>query len=330
MSESTSARGGGASVSVDPCEHGSAPGHAHAHAHSVASARARHERGRDAGRLVRALLLTGTIAIAELVGGLVSNSLSLLSDAGHMLVDVSALALSLLALFFALRPADPKKTYGYYRAEILSALVNGVVLLGMTGFIVFEALERLSRPEPVRLGPALIVSAVGLVANVVALLVLHPSHSLNVRGAYLHVLGDTLSSVGVLVGLGLMWLTGWTRIDPLISLLIALIIVVGAVRLLRESVDVLLEAVPKHVDLEAVRAILAAVPEVRGVHDLHVWTISSGIYALSAHLVVDEPTVCENDRILTAVKHKLIEEFGIDHTTIQIESSAYAHVGEVH
>lgn len=288
------------------------------------------ERRKDRGRLIGALAVTSIIALAEAVGGYLSNSLALLSDAGHMLADVSALALSLLALWFAGKPATVKKTYGYYRLEILSALANGVVLLGITVLIALEAWRRLRSPAEIKLGPMAGVAAVGLVANLVALSLLHRSHSMNVRGAFLHVAGDALSSVGVLLGAALIWRTGWPWVDPAISLLIAVVIVAGAFRLVRDAVDVLLEAVPSHVDMEAVKGILVRVPGVTAVHDLHVWSISSGIYALSAHLVVLDPMVCNNDQILSAVKHELFDRFGIDHTTIQIESETYAHLGEVH
>ncbi|WP_370459044.1 cation diffusion facilitator family transporter [Aggregicoccus sp. 17bor-14] len=318
--------------------HGGAAGadHAHgeacSHGHGVPRRPASQadERRKDKRRLLFALLLTGTIAIAEAVGGYLTNSLALMSDAGHMLTDVSALALSLLAVWFAGKPPDVKRTYGFYRMEILSALFNGVLLLGITVFILLEAWERFRAPAVVQLGPMAIVATVGLVANLAALGFLHGSHSMNTRGAFLHIVGDTLSSVGVLVGAAIMWFTGWYAVDPLISVLISLVIVVGAVRLVRDAVDVLLEAVPAHVDMEAVKQLMAKVAGVRAVHDLHVWTISSGMYALSAHLVVDDPMVCNNDRILEAVKHELFDRFGIDHTTIQIESETYAHLGEVH
>ncbi len=264
------------------------------------------------------------------MGGFLTNSLALMSDAGHMLTDVSALALSLLALWFSGKPANLKKTYGYYRMEILSALLNGVLLLGITVVILVEAWERFRSPAQVALGPMAVVAGVGLVANLAALGFLHRTHSLNVRGAFLHVLGDALSSVGVLLGAGIMALTGWFVVDSIISVVISVVIVVGAIRLVRDAVDVLLEAVPAHVDLEAVRDLLLKVQGVSAVHDLHVWTISSGLYALSAHLVVANAMACNNDEILSAVKHELFDRFGIDHTTIQIESETYAHMGEVH
>jgi cobalt-zinc-cadmium efflux system protein len=280
--------------------------------------------------LTIAFALIAAFFVVEAIAGFVTNSLALLSDAGHMLTDVSALLLSLLALWFAGKPADLKKTYGYYRMEILSALLNGVLLLGITAFILYEAWERFQQPAEVKLGPMAVVAGVGLVANLGALAFLHRSHSMNIRGAFLHVLGDTLSSVGVLVAAGLMALTGWFVVDPLISVLISGIIVVGALRLVRDAVDVLLEAVPAHVDMAAVKELMLKVPGVTAVHDLHVWSISSGIHALSAHLVVLDPMVCNNDEILSAVKHELFDRFGIDHTTIQIESETYAHLGEVH
>lgn len=288
------------------------------------------ERRKDRSRLIFALVLTATIALAEAVGGWLTQSLALMSDAGHMLTDVSALGLSLVALWFAGKPADVKKTYGYYRMEILSALLNGVLLLGITGFILFEAWERFQTPTPVKLAPMAMVATVGLVANLGALGFLHRTHSMNVRGAFLHVLGDTLSSVGVLIGAGIMALTGWFVVDAIISAVISVVIVVGAVRLVRDAVDVLMEAVPSHVDMPQVKELMLRVPGVTAVHDLHVWTISSGVYALSAHLVVLDPMVCNNDEILSAVKHDLFDRFGIDHTTIQIESETYAHLGEVH
>lgn len=311
-------------------DHSHGHGHGHGHGPSGRPSQLADERRKDRKRLLFALVLTATIALTEAVGGYLTNSLALMSDAGHMLTDISALALSLLALWFAGKPADLKKTYGYYRMEILSALFNGMLLLGLTVVIVYEAWQRFREPAPVQLGPMAVVALVGLVANLAALGFLHRTHSMNVRGAFLHVLGDALSSVGVLVGAGIMALTGWYAVDPLISILISVVIVVGAIRLVRDAVDVLLEAVPAHVDLEAVKTLLLQVRGVSAVHDLHVWTISSGLYALSAHLVVADPMVCNNDEILSSVKHELFDRFGIDHTTIQIESETYSHLGEVH
>jgi cobalt-zinc-cadmium efflux system protein len=287
-------------------------------------------RADDRRRMLGALLLTVGIAVLEAVGGWRTGSLALLSDAGHMLTDVSALVLALLALWFAGRPADLRRTYGYVRLEILSALMNGVLLLGITLLIVMEAISRLHAPPQVRLLPMAVIAAIGFCANLGALGFLHRSHTMNARAAFLHVLGDTLSSSGVLLGAGVMALTGWRWVDPALSLAISVVIVIGSWRLLRDAVDVLLEAVPAHVDLDSVRLLLQRAEGVVAVHDLHVWTLSSGLYALSAHLVVCDPAVCNNDEILSAVKHELLGRYGIDHTTIQIESETYAHAGEVH
>jgi len=277
--------------------------------------------------MTAALILTIIIAVVEAVGGWLTGSLALLSDAGHMWTDVSALGLALLAAWFAGRPANRKRTYGYVRLEILSALVNGVLLLAITVFIVVEALARLKHPTPVVLGPMALIATIGLGANLLAMGFLHSGHSLNTRSAFLHVLGDALSSVGVLVAAGVMAVTGWHWVDPLISIGISAVVVVGGWRLLREAVDVLLETVPPHVDVDGVGKALACIPRVTAVHDLHIWTVGSGMVALSAHLVVDEPSACENDTILVAAKRALVERFGIDHSTLQIESQALAGPG---
>jgi cobalt-zinc-cadmium efflux system protein len=302
----------------------------HRHSRAVGRGATAHNRASERTRLLFALAITAVIALLELVGGYLTNSLALMSDAGHMLTDISALGLSVLALVFSSKPANIRKTYGYLRLEILSALANGVLLLGITVVIVMEALHRFNSPTPIQLGPMAIISALGLTANLCTLALLRHAHSMNVRGAFLHVLGDALASLGVLIGAGVMAVTGWLRADAIISAGISLIIVAGAYRLVRDAADVLLEAVPAHVDVDAVRQLMKRVRGVTEVHDLHIWTIASGIYALSAHLVVLDPMVCNNDEILSAVKHELFDRFGIDHTTIQIESETYAHLGEVH
>ena len=284
-------------------------------------------RARDTRRMTAALLLTCVIAVVEAVGGWLTGSLALLSDAGHMWTDVSALGLALLAAWFAGRPANRKKTYGYVRLEILSALVNGVLLVAITVFIVVEAISRLQHPTAVLLGPMALVAAIGLGANLLAMGFLHSGHSLNTRSAFLHVVGDALSSVGVLLGAAVMHFTGWAWVDPVISIGISVVVVVGGWRVLREAVEVLLETVPPHVDMDGVEAALGSIPRVCAVHDLHVWTVGSGMVALSAHLVVDEPSACENDTILVAAKRALVERFGIDHSTLQIESQGYAGSG---
>ena len=243
------------------------------------------------GRLWAVLALTGMFMVVEAVGGWIAGSLALLADAGHMLTDVGALGLSLLTAWIAQRPADHSKTYGYLRWEILAALVNGAALFGIAGWVVVEAVQRIQHPEPVRAGLFLAVAAAGLVVNLVSLAALHGGRegSLNTRGAYLHVLGDALGSVGALTAAGIIALTGWTVADPLVSVLLSLLILAGAWRLIRESTDILLESVPRHVSLAEVQARLLAVPGVSAVHDLHVWTVTSGMVAMSGHAVVPEP-----------------------------------------
>ncbi len=294
--------------------HGPARGHGHAHGRGHAHTSALSERA-----LVWVLALTVTFTVAEFIGGVVANSLALLADAAHMLADVAALALSLFALWFARRPANEEKTYGYVRLEILAALLNGAFLLVIAVGIVWEAVRRLHRPEPVHAAILIGVASAGLVANIVSALVLHRSagESLNVRGAYLHVLGDLLGAVGAILAGVIIATTGWFPADPLISFVVALLIVMSSWRLLRESVDILLEAVPADIDLTEVRAALAEVPGVSDVHDLHVWTVTSGFLAMSGHAVVRDPA--EGQRVLEEIHHRMRERFGIRHATIQIE-----------
>lgn len=288
--------------------HAHGPGHTHAHATALS------ERA-----LVWVLALTIAFTVAEFVGGVLANSLALLADAAHMLADVAALALSLFALWFARRPATEEKTYGYVRLEILAALLNGAFLLAIAIGIVWEAIRRLHHPEPVQADILIGVASAGLVANVVSALVLHRSagESLNVRGAYLHVLGDLLGSLGAIVAGIIIATTRWYPADPLISFVVAALIVASSWRLLRESVDVLLEAVPAHIDVTEVRTALSDVPGVSDVHDLHVWTVTSGFLAMSGHAVVRDPA--ESQRVLEEIHHRMRERFGIRHATIQIE-----------
>jgi cobalt-zinc-cadmium efflux system protein len=266
--------------------------------------------------------------VAEAVGGFVSGSLALVSDAGHMLTDAAALSLALLAVLFAARPADDKRTFGFRRLEVLAAQFNVAFLVLLTGWIGWEAVDRLRNPPP-PIGVATMgaVALVGLVANVVILLWLRHDHSLNARSAFLHVLGDAVASVAVLAGAAVLWVRpAWTWVDPLLSLGISLLILWGAWGLSREITDILMEAVPRHIDLGDVCRTMHGADGVEEVHDVHVWTISSGLYALSAHVVVRDEAVGRNDAILEEVKGRLRERFGIDHTTLQIESAAYAHL----
>ena len=302
--------------------------HLHDHDHEHAAGAHGAASAQSARRLGLSLLVTAGIMVAEAVGGILSGSLALVSDAGHMLTDVAALGLALLAVRFASRPADEKRTFGFRRAEVLAAQANVAALVVLTAWIAWEAVDRLRNPGArIQLGVMAGVAAVGLLANLVVLRWLHADHSLNARSAFLHVLGDAVSSVVVLAGAAAMWLEpGWTFIDPVLSLGISILILWGALRLSLEIADILMEAVPRHLAIDEVCGAMGGVEGVLAVHDLHVWTISSGHHALSAHVVVGEGDLGRNDAILDDVKGRLRERFGIDHTTIQIESARYAHL----
>jgi cobalt-zinc-cadmium efflux system protein len=265
-----------------------------------------------------ALGLTLVFLVAEVVGGFWANSLALLADAGHMLTDVAALALSLFVAWFSRQPAAPEKTYGYLRWEILAAFLNGAALLLVSGVILVEAFARLRTPEPVSSGLMLVVAIGGLLTNAVCAWILHPlhAHSLNARGAYLHVLGDLLGSVGTVAAGALIRYTGWQAADPIASILVTLLIVRSSWRLVRESVDVLLESTPSHISLGAVRERLRGVAGVSAVHDLHVWTVTSGMVAMSVHAVV--PVEADQQRVLRDAVAAM-RGFGIYHCTVQIE-----------
>ena len=274
---------------------------------------------RSRSALVATLVLTGSFLIVEVVGALWTGSLALFADAGHMLADVAAIALALFAVWIAARPPTPAKTYGYFRAEILAALLNALVLLIVSGAILLESYARLLAPSPVLGGPMLAIAAVGLGVNLAgaALLKAGAGTSLNVRAAYLEVVSDALSSLGVLVAALLVLTTGWQRADPLVSAAIGLIIIPRTWRLLRQAVNVLLEGTPAHLELREIEDALLAVRGVRHVHDLHVWTLTSGRDAMSAHVVVED--VRESERLLDELHGVLHARFGIDHTTIQLD-----------
>jgi cobalt-zinc-cadmium efflux system protein len=235
-----------------------------------------------------------------------------------MLTDVGALGLSLLTAWIAQRPADANKTYGYLRWEILAALVNGAALFGIAGWVVVEAVERLQHPGPIRTGLFLAVAAAGLVVNLISLAMLHGSRdgSLNARGAYLHVMSDALGSIGALSAAAIIWLTGWTPADPIASIVLSLLILAGAWRLLRESTDILLDAVPRHVAMAEVQRRILAVPGVAAVHDLHVWTVVNGVVAMSGHAVV--PELDSHPDVLDGIRTEM-SALGIGHVTIQLE-----------
>ena len=279
----------------------------HDHAHHSGSA-----------GLKGALAITALFLVAEVIGGILSNSLTLLADAGHMLTDVGALAFSLFVAWLSRQPATSRKTYGYLRWEILAALLNGAVLLAVSAAIVWEAVQRLRSPEPVQTGIMFTIGLAGIVVNLIAARMLHAgsAHSLNVRGAYLHVLSDLLGSVAAVVAALFIRYRGWTLADPIASIVMTVLIVRSSWALVRESVDVLLEATPSHIELGHVRRALEGVGGVSSVHDLHVWTLTSGVVAMSAHAVVVEPS--EHQRVLETMT-RAAASLGINHVTIQLE-----------
>ncbi len=286
--------------------------HAHDHRETAAS--------RSRGALLGALGLTGGFTIVEFAAGLWTGSLSLLADAAHMVTDVGGLGLALFAIWIATRPPTPAKTYGFYRVEILAALVNGVVLLAIAAVILVEAYERVMHPKAVLAGPMLAVAVTGLGVNLASAGLLRhgAGSSLNVRAAYLEVLSDALSSVAVIIAGTIILATGWTPIDPILSAVIGLAIVPRTWRLLVQAVNVLLEGTPAHIRLDEIERAMCTVDGVRRVHDLHVWTLTSGRDAMSAHVVVDD--LSATDRLLDRLHALLHAQFGIDHTTIQVET----------
>ncbi|HUK66382.1 MAG TPA: cation diffusion facilitator family transporter [Anaeromyxobacteraceae bacterium] len=315
-------------------------GEQHGHVHHPHSGGGRHlglargGKGPDSKRrLLVSLIFAALIMLAEAVGGWLSGSLALLSDAGHMLTDVAALALALLAVLFSQRPADARRTFGFRRLEVLAAQVNAATLFALTGYIAWEAVNRLrSPPAHIVLGVMAGVAAFGLLGNSIILLWLRGDHNLNTRSAFLHVMGDAVASLAVLLGALVIWVHPAAKfVDPVLSLFIALLILWGAAQLVIEISEILMEAAPRHLDVQQIaRAMEEADGGVIAVHDLHVWTISSGLYALSAHLVIRAENMGRNDAILTGVKTCLRSRYGIDHTTLQIESVAYVHIDDVH
>jgi len=269
-------------------------------------------------RLRLALAITAVVLVAEAVGGYAANSLALLADAGHMLTDVAALALSLFVAWFSQRPETPKRTYGYLRLEILAAFLNGATLLLISVWIIWEAFNRLRTPEPVHGGLMLAVAVLGLVANAISAWVLRPQNddNMNVRGAYLHILGDLLGFVGTIVAALLIRTMGWVAADTIASIIVSALILRGAWALVRDSVDVLLESTPSHISAASVRDQLVAIPGIESVHDLHVWTVTSNVIAMSVHAIVREP-----ERHQHVLEHVLdaMRLFGISHVTVQLE-----------
>jgi cobalt-zinc-cadmium efflux system protein len=277
-------------------------------------------------RLTLALVITLTLMIGEIVGGVLSGSLALLADAGHMLTDAGALGLSLMVIWLSAKPATARKTFGYRRTEILVALANGLMLWVTVGIIAQEAYHRLKNPPDIMAAPMFIVACAGLAANLVTAMILKDgTHShgraqdLNMRGAYLHVIMDTWGSVGVIIAAIVVSKTGYTLADPLVSLLICGLILFSSWGLIRDSVLVLLEATPPHLDIDTIKASLRGIDGVTGVHDLHVWTVTSGFDALSCHVMVND--LAKSPAVLRQAHDVLIAEFGVEHSTIQIEVS---------
>ena len=289
--------------------------HGHTHRHSPARGNRR--------RLSIVLLLTVVVMVAEFAGGLWTGSLALLADAGHMLADVAALILALMAVWFGARPATPRKTFGYYRLEILAALINGVGLVLISFFIFYEAYHRWFAQPAIRSIPMTAVAAGGLVVNLACASLLHRDRDedLNVRGAWLHVIGDALGSTGAIVAGALIMLFGWTAADSLISVFIGLLIVWSSWHLIRDATNVLLEGTPAHINLAAVEQAIKETDGVSDVHDLHVWTITSGREALSAHVI--HAYLISQPNLLKELRAKLLDRFGLDHLTIQMETADF-------
>jgi cobalt-zinc-cadmium efflux system protein len=296
-------------------------GHDHADDAAIAEALDKPAGRAERRPLVIALAISATFLVVEVIGAYISNSLALLADAAHMLTDVAAIGLALFAIWLARRPTSPERTFGYLRAEILAALANAVTLIVMAIYIFWEAWHRLQDPPEVKSGPLLVVATAGLLANIAAAWVLSRGEghkeNLNTRGAYLHVIGDLFGSVATIVAALVIAFTGWYAADPVLSALIGLLVVYGAWSLLRESVDVLLEAAPRGMVIADVRKAMTEVPGVEGVHDLHIWTVTSGMTALSAHIETDNPTGWE--ACMTELARMLRDRFDIAHVTLQPE-----------
>ncbi|MBW2263211.1 MAG: cation transporter [Deltaproteobacteria bacterium] len=280
-----------------------------------------HDHGRGAGRLALggAFVITAAFLVVEVVGGYISGSLALLADAGHMLGDAAALGMSLWASSLALRPPDKEKSFGYRRAEVLAAFINALALLLIAGMILREIPERFDPEHEILTTPMMIVAALGLVANLVsgAILLRAARHSINARGAFLHVLADSLGSVAVLMAGAIIMLTGWTLADPVASLVIAALITWGAIRLLRETWHILMEGTPPGVDRESIKQAFMKLDGVLGVHSIHVWSITPGSHALTAHLVTRDGE--DPDAVLRAARGILPEGLNVEHVTVQIE-----------
>jgi cobalt-zinc-cadmium efflux system protein len=299
------------------------------HAENGSGAHLHNYRSYERKRLIAAIILTSTMMVGEIVGGLISGSLALLSDAGHMLTHAFALLVSFLAILYARRPATNEKSFGFYRAEVLAALFNGITLIIITGFIVWESYKRILNPRPIASKEMIIIAVIGLVVNIVTAMILWEAsrQSLNIRSAFIHMIGDTGSSVAVVIGAVIIYFTGLNRIDSIFSILIAILILIWSFSLIRDSVRILMESTPKNINVtELKNKLISVIHEVKDTYDIHVWEITTGIYCMTAHMVIEDMNVSQTDNLLTEINHFLEEEYNIIHPIIQLETGhGYNH-----
>lgn len=296
-----------------------------------------HENSNTGKRFLLSIGITFAILIAEVIGGYWTSSLALLSDAAHVFMDVFALALSYMALRLSALPADNRHTFGFHRLEVIAALINGITL-GIIAIEIFrESWQRWLNPQPIKSAEMMVIAVIGLVANLIVVFVLgghshdhdheegeeeqEQAEDLNVRSAFLHVVGDAVSSVGVIIAAGIIWFTGWQWVDPLMSVFIGIIIIISSWRVLKSSLHILVEGVPEHLSIEKIGQSMTSAPGVLAVHDLHVWSICSGHIALSAHIITEDQQITATDSVMAEIKARL-KKFGIEHITIQFECAA--------
>ena len=304
----------------------------HDHAHHHDGEKDEHNHQHRLQRKFRfAILLTIFVLGIEIVGGILSNSLALLSDAAHVFSDSLSLIMSWLAIYLSTRPATSSRTYGYHRTEVFAAFINGVSLVAISAWIFYEAVHRFMDPEPVKSKEMLVVAIIGFIANMAIVWLFHGEghKSLNVRSAVLHVIGDALASVGVIVGGAVIYWTGWFVVDPILSCGIGIVILIGAFRVTKEAVHILLEASPKHADAHKVAACINAIGSVKDVHDMHIWSLCSNYLALSTHVSIDDDPSKSSHELRREINDKLQTQFGIFHTTIQIEQPGCPHEGSL-
>lgn len=301
-------------------------GHGHGHGHSHG-----HGLGTTQGRLLAAIAVNAVILIAEAIGGWITGSLALLSDAGHNLTDVGALVLAFFAARFASLPATDRRTFGYYRLEILSALANGVILVLVSLAILYEGFRRLSAPPDIPGTLVLIIAVIGLGGNLMgAAILMRDRDQLNVHGAFLHLIADSISSVGVIIAALVVIYTGNPIADVVASVLIAVIIILSSYNLIRETIDILLQAMPRGMEMEALQTCVGDIPDVLSCHDLHVWSLTSGHHVATLHVVVPREKLPESERIIHDVTRRFHDQFGISHTTVQVEPPDFDEPGIVH